>query len=101
MTKTSLASPRFLALALAVVCMSVLVSGATVRFGAPVKVTPDLGYGYEPAVVVDPAGNIFVTAHKENWQLALAPDLSSPTYTRSMSWVWMSTNDGESFRDIP
>jgi len=91
-----------LALAVGAVAVSNLsIGAAAARFGAPVKVTPNLGYGYEPAVVVDSAGNIYVTAHKENWQLALAPDLNSPTYTRSMSWVWMSANDGASFRDIP
>ncbi len=24
------------------------------------------------------------------WQLAIAPDLNSPTFTRSMSWAWAS-----------
>ena len=51
--------------------------------------------GYEPATVVDGYGNIFVTAHKENWQLALAPDANSPTATRSMSWVWTSVDGGK------
>ena len=32
-------------------------------FGPPVKVTPDLGFGYEPSLVVDRYGNIFATAH--------------------------------------
>jgi hypothetical protein len=72
-----------------------------VRFGAPVKVTPDLGYGYEPAAVVDDFGNIFATAHKENWQLVLAPDTDSPTFTRSMSWDWVSVDDGQTWTDIP
>src|SRR5437764_9514232 len=70
-------------------------------FNPPVKVTPDLGYGYEPATVVDGYGNIFATAHKENWQLALAPDANSPTYTRSMSWVWASSDGGQTFADLP
>src|SRR6266571_2948893 len=55
-------------------------------FGAPVKVTPDGSGGYEPAVYVDRFGNIFVTAHKENWQLALGRDDTSPPGTRSMSY---------------
>ena len=54
-------------------------------FGPPAKVTPTGGFGYEPSFVTDHYGNIFATAHKENWQLALAPDLNSPTATRSMS----------------
>jgi hypothetical protein len=70
-------------------------------FSPPQKVTPFQGAGYEPAVVVDNFGNIFVTAHKENWQLALAPDVNSPTYTRSMSWLWTSADDGVTFPDPP
>src|SRR5213593_2028470 len=70
-------------------------------FGPPVKVTPELGYGYEPTVVVDRFGNIFSTAHKENWQLVLAPDINSPTYTRSMSWAWVSIDGGHTFDNIP
>jgi len=73
--------------------------GAT--FGTPVKVTPDLGFGYEPSLVVDHYGNIFATAHKENWQLVLGPDANSPTYTRSMSWAWTSVDGGKTFVDIP
>jgi hypothetical protein len=76
-------------------------AGGGASFNPPVKVTPDLGFGYEPATVVDGFGNIFVTAHKENWQLALAPDANSPTYTRSMSWVWTSVDGGKSFVDPP
>jgi hypothetical protein len=78
-----------------------LVSAAAgTPFGAPVKVTPNLGFGYEPSMVVDKFGNIFATAHKENWQLAVAPDVNSPTYTRSMSWVWNSTDGGRTWPDI-
>jgi hypothetical protein len=70
-------------------------------FGAPVKVTPAGGHGYEPAVYTDRFGNIYATAHKENWQLAIAPDLSSPTFTRSMSWAWASSDGGRTFADLP
>jgi hypothetical protein len=69
-------------------------------FGPPVKVTPTGGFGYEPSFVADHFGNLFATAHKENWQLVLAPDLNSPTYSRSMSWAWISTNSGQSWPDI-
>ena len=85
-------------------CGLVATTGSAARgtqFGAPVKVTPTLGYGYEPAVYVDHYGNVFATAHKENWQLAIAPDLNSPTFTRSMSWAWVSSDSGRSFQDIP
>ena len=75
-----------------------LAQGTT--FGPPVKVTPTGGFGYEPSFVADRFGNIFATAHKENWQLVLAPDINSPTYTRSMSWDWISSNAGQSWQDI-
>jgi len=70
-------------------------------WGQPVKVTPANGYGYEPSFVVDPYGNAFATAHKENWQLALAPDANSPTFTRSMSWAWLSSDGGRTWSDPP
>lgn len=76
-------------------------AGGAATFGAPVQVTPDPGKGYEPSMVVDQFGNIFATAHKENWQLILAPDPNSPTYTRSMSWAWASYDGGKTFIDIP
>src|SRR5213592_380191 len=91
--------------ALAVMVAALIAAAAShagpASFGAPVKVTPDLGFGYEPSLVVDPYGNIFATAHKENWQLALAPDTNSPTFTRSMSWAWASVDGGKTFVDIP
>jgi hypothetical protein len=71
------------------------------RWGAPVKVTPPNGFGYEPSFIVDRYGNAFATAHKENWQLALAPDANSPTFTRSMSWAWLSTDNGQTWTDPP
>ncbi len=73
----------------------------TSPFSAPVKVTPDLGFGYEPSLVIDRYGNVFAAAHKENWQLVVAPDQNSPTYTRSMSWDWVSVDGGQTFTDIP
>jgi hypothetical protein len=77
------------------------VAGGGAVFGPPVKVTPAGGHGYEPAVYTDHFGNIYATAHKENWQLAVTPDLNSPTFTRSMSWAWASSDDGRSFADLP
>src|SRR5258705_4982467 len=78
-----------------------VVAGNSAVFAPPVQVTPDPGKGYEPAVVVDPYGNIFATAHKENWQLVLGPDPNSPTLTRSMSCAWTSVDGGRTFVDIP
>jgi hypothetical protein len=63
--------------------------GPATRFSAPVRVTPPMGFGYEP------------TAHKENWQLAVAPDTNSPTQTRSMSWAWVSVDGGQTWVDPP
>jgi len=74
---------------------------AATSFKPPVQVTPYPGKGYEPGIVVDRFGNIFATAHKENWQLVAAPDTNSPTYTRSMSWDWVSVDGGLTFQDIP
>ncbi len=80
---------------------SLALAQASVQFGAPVKVTPPNGFGYEPSFVADHFGNLFGTAHKENWQLVLGPDPDSPTFTRSMSWDWISTDKGASWQDIP
>lgn len=71
------------------------------KFNPPVKVTPDLGYGYEPTVVTDRFGNLYATAHKENWQLAMSPDSRSATQTRSMSWGWTSYDGGKTWRNLP
>src|SRR5437762_1292501 len=100
------------ALALAVAALAIAVPaaagasnqasiGPATRFGAPVRVTPPMGFGYEPTVLVDAFGNIWSTAHKENWQLAVAPDTNSPTQSRSMSWAWVSVDGGQSFVDPP
>ena len=78
-----------------------LASAGGTTWGSPVRVTPSGGHGYEPAVYTDHYGNVFATAHKENWQLAASPDLNSPTFTRSMSWAWASSDGGQSFVDLP
>jgi hypothetical protein len=96
---------RPIVVAAALAAMLVLVPGrvgaAGGGFGQPVKVTPDGGHGYEPAVYTDHFGNIYATAHKENWQLAISPDPNSPTFTRSMSWAWASSDGGRTFGDLP
>jgi hypothetical protein len=81
--------------------ISLVFAGNGAVFGGPVEVTPDPGKGYEPSMVVDKFGNIFATAHKENWQLILGPDPNSPTQTRSMSWAWTSVDGGKTFANIP
>jgi hypothetical protein len=89
------------AAATAAALLPALGASASGGFNPPVKVTPPGGHGYEPAVYDDHFGNIYVTAHKENWQLALSPDPNSPTFTRSMSWAWASSDGGRSFQDLP
>ncbi len=70
-------------------------------FEPPVKVLPANGYGYEPTVVVDGHGNIWSTAHPENYQIPLAPDEDSPTLTRSMSWARISYDGGKTWTEPP
>ena len=81
-------------------CASIAFAQGSTPFGPPVKVTPPNGFGYEPSFSTDQFGNIFATAHKENWQLVLAPDANSPTATRSMSWMWDSSDGGQTWPDI-
>jgi hypothetical protein len=76
-------------------------ASANKKWGAPVKVTPTNGYGYEPSFIVDKYGNAFATAHKENAFLALSLDANSPTATRSMSWAWLSIDNGQTWTDPP
>jgi hypothetical protein len=71
------------------------------RFGKAVKVTPDLGFGYEPTVVADKFGNLYATAHKENWQLAAGPDGRATAANRSMSWAWWSRDNGKTWANLP
>jgi hypothetical protein len=70
-------------------------------FGKPVKVTPANAGGYEPGVFTDKFGNIFATAHKENAELAVAPDTRDPSQVRSQSWTWYSDNGGVTWKNLP
>jgi hypothetical protein len=72
-----------------------------VTFNAPVQVTPANGGGYEPGIYVDRYGNLFMTAHKENFELGLSPDGRSQTGTRSMSWAWWSSDRGKTWKNLP
>jgi hypothetical protein len=98
---TSLRLAAFGAAALAAAAMSPGWASGSPSFGAPVKVTPANGGGYEPGIYADGAGDLFMTAHKENAELALSPDSRSQTQTRSMSWAWMSTDGGRHWSDLP
>lgn len=79
----------------------VVLPGPGKRWAAPVKVTPENGHGYEPTLLVDKYGNAFATAHKENVELAVSPDPNSPLATRSMSWMWLSIDKGQTWIDTP
>ncbi len=70
-------------------------------FEPAIKILPANGYGYEPTIVADAFGNLWHTSHKENWQLALAPDVDSPTLTRSMSWARVSYDNGKTWTEPP
>ncbi|MHB8572970.1 MAG: sialidase family protein [Candidatus Dormibacteria bacterium] len=71
-----------------------------VRFSDPVLLTqPNFG-AYEPGILVDLSGNIWVTARKTNYTLPLSPDPGSTIPARSESWIWWS-QDGVHFTDVP
>lgn len=74
----------------------------SITFDAPVKLTSvDANFGgYEPGLVVDRFGNIVVTAHKQNHGDAISPD-SGTLPVRAQSWLWMSSDGGKTFPDIP
>lgn len=68
-------------------------------FGPAVRLTSTPFGGYEPGIKIDRYGNIFVTAHKQNFIDAAAPDMDAPVKVRSASWLWTST-DGRHFHDL-
>ncbi|MGH2830078.1 MAG: sialidase family protein, partial [Actinomycetota bacterium] len=74
---------------------------APLRFTAPVRVSPELSEAWEPVLLVDRFDNIFMHARKATTNLVVAPDPGSPTQTRSMSWVWRSSDGGRTFGPMP
>ncbi|HXE90105.1 MAG TPA: hypothetical protein VNK82_03985 [Terriglobales bacterium] len=79
----------------------VFLPGPGKKWGAPVRVTPENGHGYEPTLLVDKYGNAFATAHKENIELVISPDPNSPDGLRSMSWMWLSLDNGQTWGNAP
>jgi hypothetical protein len=73
---------------------------STLRFGPPVLVSPDVAWTWEPTLLIDRFGNVLIAARKNLEQLVLAPDPRSPTLTRSMSWLWISTDGGKTFDNM-
>jgi hypothetical protein len=63
-------------------------------------VSPDPSWTWEPTLLIDRHGNVFVAARKTLEQLVIAPDPRSPTLTRSMSWLWISVDGGKTFANV-
>src|SRR3954462_11821315 len=76
------------AASLAAAAMSPGWASGGAHFGAPIRVTPANGGGYEPGIYADADGDLFMTAHKENAELALSPDSSAATGAGSLSGAW-------------
>jgi hypothetical protein len=95
-----------LRIAPAIAALSLLVpshAGAAtlIPFTPPLKLTLDTNFGgYEPGLVIDHFGNIVVTAHKQNHGDAISPD-SGALPIRAQSWIWMSSDGGKTFPNIP
>jgi hypothetical protein len=75
---------------------------ASLAFTPPVQVGPDAASTWEPTLLIDGFGNVFITARKDTSpsQLVVSPDDRSPTLTRSMSWLWVSTDGGQTFDNM-
>ncbi|HEU0130714.1 MAG TPA: sialidase family protein [Mycobacteriales bacterium] len=101
MRKTLIVAGAALASAALVLPSNAASKAPAARFGAPVRVTPPNGGGYEPTVVADRFGNLYATAHKENAELVVSPDERSQTATRSMSWAWWSRDNGATWQNLP
>ncbi len=76
-------------------------SAPSLRFSKPLKITPDTFGGYEPGIAIDHFGNIYVTAHKDDYAAALSPDPDGSAPARSASWLWTSSDGGRTFHDLP
>ncbi|MDP9101089.1 MAG: hypothetical protein M3N21_02955 [Actinomycetota bacterium] len=90
-----------LVLALAVVSGLAQAAPAPARltFAPSVRLTqPNLG-GFEPSIVVDRYGNVYVTAHKQRQINVVAPDSLTGTGVRTASFLWTSS-DGRHFHDL-
>lgn len=71
------------------------------QFRSPVVLTPSTGFGgYEPAVLADHRGGVWVFAHKGNEGDVVSSDSQAADGVRGASWVWWSA-DGTRFADAP
>ncbi|HVE64208.1 MAG TPA: sialidase family protein [Mycobacteriales bacterium] len=71
------------------------------RFYQPIRVTPELSGGADPAVAVDAFGNIVVTAAKDSATPVVAPDRRGTVPARAASWRLMSVDQGETWQNLP
>ena len=74
-------------------------SHRTIAFDRSVRLTPATFGGFEPSIVVDRFGNIYVTAHKQRQINAIAPDSQTSNGVRMASFLWTSS-DGKHFHDV-
>lgn len=88
-----------LLLATASLAMAAPHTAATIRFDRSVRLTPPTFGGFEPSIVVDRFGNIYITAHKQRQINAVAPDSQTSTGVRTASFLWTSS-DGTHFHDV-
>src|SRR3954453_16485609 len=89
------------AASLAAAAMSPGWASGGAHFGAPIRVTPANGGGYEPGIYADHYGDLFMTAHKENAELAVPPGGRPPSGSPSVSWAWVSTDNGRHWSNLP
>lgn len=64
--------------------------GVSLAF-APARPIEPTAFGYEPSIVIDDHGVLFVTAHKDN------PVVEQG---RMASWLWRSQDDGVNWEDV-
>lgn len=62
------------------------------NFSTPTHLNPEGQYGYEPSIQIGQEGTLYVTAHKDS--LVREDD-------RLASWLWYSTDGGETWSDLP
>src|SRR5687767_11406106 len=75
--------------------------GADLQFGPPTRVSQEMSEAWEPSMLIDRHGNIYMHARRATSNLVIGPDENSATRTRSMSWLWASSDAGASWHTLP
>src|SRR5436305_318718 len=83
--------------AVAVIGVSVAHGGPGTAFNAPVKVTPDLGFGYEPATVADGYGNMFYLGNEGDKVTYPLGQGTGSGFGPGRYTVYRSTDGGQTF----